>query len=97
MNPYEQDYQWYLKQVDEYGEPFVIAYANFWLIIKDDKWVKEIIQNVLKDNPKTLTEYKKPKRRKKTFGFLMGRIMNETLTINPNDARKILTELLDQL
>ena len=58
--------------------------------------LKPIIEEVLKDNPKAVEDYKKGK--KGVIGFLVGRVMKATKgRAHPQKTRELLEKFLDEL
>jgi aspartyl-tRNA(Asn)/glutamyl-tRNA(Gln) amidotransferase subunit B len=63
--------------------------------ITDEEAIKEIVKEVLKENPDAVEKYRKGI--KKVIGFLVGQVMRKTRgKANPKLVNKVLTELLEE-
>ena len=63
--------------------------------ISDDKKLKEIIQNILANNPSQVADYKNGKDN--LFKYFVGQVMKETKgKANPNITSNILKEELNK-
>ena len=61
--------------------------------ISNESEIEELVEKVLKENPKMLEQYKSGKD--KLFGFFVGQIMKETQgKANPKAVNEILKDLL---
>ncbi|OPJ56299.1 Asp-tRNA(Asn)/Glu-tRNA(Gln) amidotransferase subunit GatB [Alkalithermobacter paradoxus] len=64
--------------------------------VQDEGTIREIIQNVLNNNPQSIEDYKNGKQR--AFGFLVGQIMKESKgKANPQIVNNILKEIIDNM
>ncbi len=75
-------------------DPETIVKQKGLLQISDAKDLEDIISQVLKNNPKSVEDYHKGK--KKAMGFLVGQVMKETKgKANPQKVNELLKEKLD--
>ena len=64
--------------------------------MNDEGALKETIEEIVANNPKSVEDYKAGK--KKAIGFLVGQTMKATQgKANPGIVNKILTEILDNM
>ena len=61
--------------------------------MSDEGAIKEIVEKVVENNPKSIEDYKAGKDR--ALGFLVGQVMKETHgKANPGVVNKLLLEIL---
>lgn len=66
-----------------------------FMSLKDDKDLKELIENLIQNHPQQAMEYRAGKE--KLLGFFVGQIMKETKGLaNPEDLNRLLKELLNK-
>ncbi len=76
-------------------EPKEIIKEKGWIQISDEGAIKEIVKQVLNENPESVTDYKAGKER--AIGFLVGQAMKASKgKANPQLLNKILKEELDK-
>ena len=76
-------------------EPKVIVDEKGLVQITDENALKEIVEKVVENNPKSVEDYKAG--RDKAIGFLVGQIMKETKgKANPGIVNKMLIEILSK-
>ncbi|SHF54256.1 aspartyl/glutamyl-tRNA(Asn/Gln) amidotransferase subunit B [Caldanaerobius fijiensis DSM 17918] len=77
-------------------DPETIVKEKGLVQLSDEGQIREIVRQVLEQNPKSVNDYKSGKE--KAFGFLVGQIMRATKgKANPQIANKILKEELDNI
>lgn len=82
--------------LDTQKDPEEIVEQHGLKQISDEDELLQIIQQVIKQNPKSISDYKKGK--KKAAGFLVGQTMQATKgKANPHTVNKILMECLKNL
>ena len=66
-----------------------------WIQISDEGEIKEIVEQIIKDNPQSVSDYKAGKDR--ALGFLVGQAMKETKgQANPQMLNKLFLEELNK-
>lgn len=81
---------------EEGGDPEAIAKENGYIMDTDTTAVDAAVEEILRDNPKAVNEYKAGSD--KVFGFLMGQMCRKLgKSANPQIIRKQLTERLESL
>lgn len=82
------------QMFDENKDPEVIVKEKGLIQISDEGQLREIIKQILANNPQSVNDYKSGKD--KAFGFLVGQAMKETKgKANPQVINKLLKEELD--
>lgn len=77
------------------GDPQTIIKEKGLVQIVDEAEICKVIELVLKDNPASVEDYKKGK--KKALGFLVGQVMKQTQgKANPSLVNKLLVSLLEK-
>ena len=72
-------------------EPEEIIKEKGWIQISDEGAIKEVVLNILKDNPQSVADYKAGKE--KALGFLVGQAMKATKgKANPQMLNKMFVE-----
>lgn len=75
--------------------PIEIIKEKGWIQISDEGAIKEVVLNVLENNPKSIEDYKAGKDR--ALGFLVGQAMKETKgKANPQMLNKMFIEELNK-
>ncbi len=83
------------RMMKDTRDPDVIMKEEGLTQIADEGDIRNIINKVIDNNPKSLNDYKKGK--KNAFNFLIGQTMRETRgRANPQIVRKVLQEELDK-
>ncbi len=81
------------KMMKDSRDPEVIMKEEGLTQIANEEDIKNIVNKVIDNNPKSLKDYKKGK--KNAFNFLIGQVMRETRgRANPQIVRKVLEEEL---
>lgn len=75
--------------------PSKIIEEKGWIQISDEGAIKEVVMNVLENNPQSIADYKAGKD--KALGFLVGQAMKETKgKANPQLLNKLFLEELNK-
>ena len=87
------------KVLDELFEnpkaPMEIVKEKGWIQISDEGEIKEIVEQIIKDNPQSVSDYKAGKDR--ALGFLVGQAMKETKgKANPGMLNKMFLDELNK-
>ena len=81
---------------EEGKDPEVIIKEKGLVQISDEGQLKQVIQEVMADNPKSVEDYLGGQ--KKAMGFLVGQVMKATKgQANPGLVNKLLQEALEEL
>ena len=76
-------------------EPEEIIKEKGWIQISDEGAIKEVVLNILKDNPQSVADYKAGKE--KALGFLVGQAMKLTKgKANPQMLNKMFAEEINK-
>ncbi len=77
-------------------EPSKIIEEKGWIQISDEKEIKEVVLNILKENPQSIQDYKGGKDR--AIGFLVGQAMKQTKgKANPQMLNSMFIEEINNL
>ncbi|MGN1298865.1 MAG: Asp-tRNA(Asn)/Glu-tRNA(Gln) amidotransferase subunit GatB [Candidatus Scatovivens sp.] len=76
--------------------PFKIIEEKGWIQISDEGAIKEVVLEILKNNPQSVSDYKAGKE--KALGFLVGQAMKQTKgKANPQMLNKMFKEEIDKM
>jgi len=77
-------------------DPEAVVKEKNLIQISDNEQIGTIIDEILKDNPQAVSDYKSGKQQ--ALGFLVGRIMKQSGgKVNPSIAKQILQDKLDKI
>ena len=77
-------------------DPEIIVKEKGWIQISDEGKIKEVVLNILKDNPQSVSDFKAGKDR--ALGFLVGQAMKATKgQANPQMLNKMFIEEINKM